>query len=123
MSFIRIKEALAGQPSIGAEITIRGWVRTRRDSKAGFSFISVHDGSCFDAIQVVAPGELENYATEVQKLTTGCAVECTGTLVESGGRGQQYEIQATAVKVIGWVEDPRPIRFSPNATPSNSCGK
>ena len=55
MSFIRIKDALAGKPAIGAEITIKGWVRTRRDSKAGFSFINVHDGSCFDAIQVVAP--------------------------------------------------------------------
>ena len=83
-----------------------GWVRTRRDSKAGFSFINVHDGSCFDAIQVVAPAELENYASEVQKLTTGCAVECRGTLVESAGRGQKYEIQASDVKVIGWVEDP-----------------
>jgi len=113
MSFIRIKEALAGQPSIGAEVTIKGWVRTRRDSKAGFSFINVHDGSCFDAIQVVAPGELENYATEVQKLTTGCAVECTGTLVESGGRGQQYEIQASALKVIGWIEDPETYPVQP----------
>jgi asparaginyl-tRNA synthetase len=113
MSFIRIKEALAGQPTIGAEITIRGWVRTRRDSKAGFSFVNVHDGSCFDAIQVVAPGELANYATEVQKLTTGCAVECSGTLVESGGRGQQFEIQATAVKVIGWVEDPETYPVQP----------
>ncbi len=113
MSFIRIKEALAGQPSIGAEITIKGWVRTRRDSKAGFSFINVHDGSCFDAIQVVAPGELENYTSEVQKLTTGCAVECTGTLVESGGRGQQYEIQASAVEVIGWVEDPETYPVQP----------
>src|SRR5210317_481132 len=104
MSFTTIKSALTGKPGIGSEITVKGWVRTRRDSKAGFSFINVHDGSCFDAIQVVAPGELPNYADEVQKLTTGCAVECTGTLVESGGRGQKYEIQGTAVKVIGWVE-------------------
>ena len=113
MAFIRIKDALAGKPAIGAEITIKGWVRTRRDSKAGFSFINVHDGSCFDAIQVVAPGELENYTDEVQKLTSGCAVECSGTLVESAGRGQQFEIQGSSIRVIGWVEDPETYPIQP----------
>ena len=113
MSFIRIKDALAGKPAVGAEITIKGWVRTRRDSKAGFSFINVHDGSCFDAIQVVAPGELENYTDEIQKLTSGCAVECSGTLVESAGRGQQFEIQGSSIVVIGWVEDPETYPIQP----------
>jgi len=113
MSFTRIKDALAGNPAIGSDITIKGWVRTRRDSKAGFSFINVHDGSCFDAIQVVAPGELDNYASEVQKLTSGCAVECSGTLVESAGRGQQYEIQAHSIEVAGWVEDPETYPIQP----------
>jgi asparaginyl-tRNA synthetase len=113
MPFSKIKDALAGKPDLGAEITIKGWVRTRRDSKAGFSFINVNDGSCFDAIQVVAPGELENYSNEVQKLTAGCAVECTGTLVESAGRGQQFEIQGSSVKVIGWVEDPETYPIQP----------
>jgi len=113
MSFIKIKDALAGKPAIGAEITIKGWVRTRRDSKAGFSFINVHDGSCFDAIQIVAPGELENYSAEVQKLTSGCAVQCTGTLVESAGRGQQFEIQGSSIQVIGWVDDPETYPIQP----------
>lgn len=113
MTFYRIKDALAGKPAINSEITIKGWVRTRRDSKAGFSFINVHDGSCFDGIQVVAPGELENYSGDVQKLTTGCAVECTGTLVESGGRGQKYEMQATSVTVIGWVDEPETYPVQP----------
>ena len=115
MSIIRIKDALAGKPEIGSEITVRGWVRTRRDSKAGFSFINVHDGSCFDPIQVVAPGELGNYENEVKKLTSGCAVICTGTLVESGGRGQQFEIQASSVEVVGWVEDPDTYPIQPKA--------
>ena len=117
MSIIRIKDALDGKPSLGAEITVQGWVRTRRDSKAGFSFINVHDGSCFDALQVVAPADLENYESEVKKLTSGCAVECTGTLVESGGRGQKYEIQASAVEVVGWVDDPDtyPIQPKPHS--------
>lgn len=113
MSFFRINDALAGKPAIGSEITIKGWVRTRRDSKAGFSFINVHDGSCFHPIQVVAPGELDNYESEVKKLTSGCAVECTGTFVESGGRGQQFEIQGTEVKVVGWVEDPDTYPIQP----------
>jgi asparaginyl-tRNA synthetase len=113
MSFTRIKDALAGKPAIDSDITIKGWVRTRRDSKAGFSFINVHDGSCFDGIQVVAPGELDNYTSEVQKLTSGCAVECSGTLVESAGRGQQFEIQAQSIEVAGWVQDPETYPIQP----------
>lgn len=115
MSTTRIKEALAGSPAIGAEITVRGWVKTRRDSKAGFSFVNVHDGSCFDPIQVVAPVELANYESEIRKLTSGCAVSCTGKLVESGGRGQNYEIQASSVEVLGWVEDPDTYPIQPKA--------
>ena len=113
MSTSRIKDALAGKPATGSRITVKGWVRTRRDSKAGFSFINVHDGSCFDPIQVVAPGELENYESEIKKLTSGCAVSCTGELVESAGRGQKFEIQATEVKVLGWVEDPDTYPIQP----------
>ncbi len=113
MSFIRIKDALSGQPGVGAKVTIKGWVRTRRDSKAGLSFIHVHDGSCFDPIQVVAPGSLGNYNGEIVKLTSGCSVECRGTLVESTGRGQRYEIQADEVLVIGWVEDPDTYPIQP----------
>jgi asparaginyl-tRNA synthetase len=113
MSFIKIKKALSGETGVGTPITIRGWVRTRRDSKAGFSFLNVHDGSSFDAIQVVAAADLENYTSEVQKLTSGCAVECKGTLVESAGRGQRWEIQATEVIVVGWVEDPDTYPIQP----------
>jgi len=113
MTIICIKDALAGKPALGDEITIRGWVRTRRDSKAGFSFVNVHDGSCFDPIQVVAPAELENYEDEIKKLTSGCSVICSGKLVESGGRGQKYEIQATGVEVVGWVEDPDTYPIQP----------
>jgi asparaginyl-tRNA synthetase len=113
MSFIRIKDALEGKPALDAVITVKGWVRTRRDSKAGFSFINVNDGSCLDSIQIVAPGEMENYASEVQKLTSGCAIECTGTLVESGGRGQQFEIQGSSITVLGWVEDPETYPIQP----------
>lgn len=68
---IPVVDALTGTQPVGTRLAIRGWVRTRRDSKAGLSFINVHDGSCFDAIQVVAPSDLSNYEDEVQRLTTG----------------------------------------------------
>ena len=113
MSIASIKQVLSGKVSVGEIVTVNGWVRTRRDSKAGFSFISVHDGSCFDAIQVVAPSELANYSNEIQKLTSGCAIECEGTLVESAGRGQSVEIQADQINVIGWVEDPDTYPIQP----------
>jgi asparaginyl-tRNA synthetase len=106
MSVPSIKSALSGAISVGSAVTIQGWVRTRRDSKAGFSFISVSDGSCHDPIQVVAPDTLENYRNEVLKLTSGCAVRCSGSLVESKGKGQAFEIQADQIEVIGWVDDP-----------------
>jgi asparaginyl-tRNA synthetase len=113
MSAVRIKEALNGGIPTGAKIRVQGWVRTRRDSKAGFSFISVHDGSCFNAIQVVAPADLPNYSEEIQKLTCGCSVICYGELVESLGRGQKFEIQASRVEVIGWIEDPDTYPIQP----------
>ncbi len=109
----RITDVLNGKFSPGKRIAIEGWVRTRRDSKAGFSFIAVHDGSCFAALQVVAPKELANYESEVQKLSTGCSVHVEGTLVESQGKGQSLEIQAETVTVVGWVEDPETYPMQP----------
>jgi asparaginyl-tRNA synthetase len=102
---VAIAHALAGRVPVGSAVTVRGWVRTRRDSKAGLSFIHLHDGSGFEPIQVVAPAALPNYQTEVMHLTAGCAVEAVGTLVQSQGKGQAVELQADAVKVIGMVED------------------
>src|ERR1044071_8763785 len=89
-----IASILKGQVSVGSRVTVRGWVRTRRDSKAGLSFIHVHDGSCFDPIQVVAPKELPNYESEIKKVTSGCAVIASGTLVASQGQGQAVEVRA-----------------------------
>lgn len=107
---IQIRDLLQGSVNnsvnVGEQITINGWVRSRRDSKAGFSFINLHDGSCFDGIQIVADAKLENYDTEILKLTTGCSITVEGTVVESQGKGQQVEIQASSVAVLGWVDDP-----------------
>ncbi len=81
-------------------------MRTKRDSKAGFSFVAVHDGSSFDPIQAVIPSTLTNYTTDVLALSTGCSVTIIGELTASEGRGQAVEIQAESVFVHGWVDDP-----------------
>src|SRR3982750_2265298 len=104
-NMVSVKHALSGALPAGSIVTVRGWVRTRRDSKAGLSFVNVSDGSCFDPIPVVAPGDLPNYADEVAKLTAGCAVVATGELVPSQGKGQAFEIQAKRIDVVGWVDD------------------
>jgi asparaginyl-tRNA synthetase len=105
---VTVAEALRGKVPVGSTVTVKGWVRTRRDSKAGggLSFIAVHDGSCFDPIQVVARPELANYQDDVLRLTTGCSMIATGRLVESQGKGQSVEIQADEIEVVGWVDDP-----------------
>ncbi|MFT7404775.1 asparagine--tRNA ligase [Zhongshania sp.] len=106
MSAVSIKALLAGQCEPGCEVTVKGWIRSRRDSKGGFSFLAVHDGSAQAAIQVVAPGEMTNYEAEILKLTAGCSVIVSGDLVASQGKGQSVEIQAKHIEVCGWVDDP-----------------
>src|SRR5271169_500954 len=97
------REILAGEAPSDASVTVKGWVRTRRDSRAGISFVHLSDGSSFHPLQVVAPNTLPNYTVEILRLTAGCAVEATGTIVPSPAKGQPFEMQARAVKVIGWV--------------------
>ena len=104
MPWLSVKESLASQPA--TETTCKGWVRTRRDSKAGLSFINLHDGTCHDPIQVVAPADLPNYESEILHCTAGCAIEVDGQLVESRGKGQAIELKASAIRVVGMVDDP-----------------
>src|SRR6476620_4833347 len=106
MTVLACAQILAGVAPADTPITLRGWVRTRRDSKAGISFVHVFDGSCFHPVQAVVPSSLPNYADDVLHLTAGCAVESTGTVVPSPAKGQPFELQASALRVIGWVEDP-----------------
>jgi asparaginyl-tRNA synthetase len=101
-----IADIFNGAVATGEEVTLKGWVRTRRTSKAGISFVALHDGSCFDAIQLVVPDSLSNYEAEVLSIGAGCSVIAVGTLVESQGQGQSVEVQATNLEVVGWVEDP-----------------
>ncbi len=112
MTVVSVRQAVAGCGT-GDEVTVRGWVRTRRDSKAGISFVNVNDGSCFDSIQIVAGTRLGNYETEVKHLTAGTAVEATGELVPSRGKGQGFEIQASSITVVGGVDDPETYPIQP----------
>ena len=113
MNALSCADILAGRAPQDAPVTLQGWVRTRRDSKAGISFVHVSDGSGFHPVQVVAPNTLPNYASEISRLTAGCAVEATGMIVPSPAKGQPFEMQASALKVVGWVEDPDSYPIQP----------
>jgi asparaginyl-tRNA synthetase len=115
MELLSVKKALSGEAGASGKVEVRGWVRTRRDSKAGISFINVHDGSCQDPIQVVAPSTLSNYQAQVLHLTAGASVRCRGALVRSQGKGQSWEIQAEEVEVLGLVDDPETYPVQPKA--------
>ncbi|MEH8025257.1 asparagine--tRNA ligase [Gallibacterium anatis] len=101
-----VAQILKGDVAIGETATVQGWVRTRRDSKVGVSFLAVYDGSCFAPIQVVIEQTIENYQSEILRLTAGCSVIVTGKVVASPAQGQAVEMQAQKVEVCGWVEDP-----------------
>ncbi len=112
---ISVKRALSGEVAEGTEVTVQGWARTRRDSKAGLSFIHLHDGSCFAPIQLVAQNSLPNYEKEILHVTSGASLRCTGNLVRSRGKGQAFEIQAQTIEVIGLVDDPESYPIQPKA--------
>src|SRR6201987_4308919 len=88
--------------AVGKQVRLRGWVRTRRDSKGGFSFIELNDGSCQGNGQIVAPAALANYEADVKKLTVGCSVTITGEVKASPAQGQPTEVHADSVVVHGW---------------------
>ena len=97
-------QAARQSEAIGRQVVVQGWIRTRRDSKGGFSFLEVNDGSCLANIQVIADAELPNYESEIKHLTAGCSVSITGEVKESGGKGQNTEIHAVKVLVHGWAD-------------------
>ena len=101
MKRIKIVELLAVEHR-GFPVKVAGWVRTRRDSKGGFSFIEINDGSCFANLQVIAPAALANYETEILRLHPGASVVVEGSLETSEGGGQAVEVRAFKVKVLGF---------------------
>jgi asparaginyl-tRNA synthetase len=103
MEKISVKDA-RDESSIGSTFLMQGWVRTRRDSKAGFSFIEINDGSSQGNIQIIAEAALENYESEVRQLTAGCSISVEGEIKESGGRGQKTEMLAHKICIHGWAD-------------------
>src|SRR6266849_2252410 len=112
-SQLTVRDVLAGRAPQDTSVTVKGWVRTRRDSKGGFSFVNVSDGSSVHPVQVVAPNTRPNYADELLRRTAGCAVEASGSIVPSPAKGQPFEMQASAIKVLGWVDDPDTYPIQP----------
>ena len=103
METIQVKEALQRAP--GSEpVRVRGWVRTKRDSKGGFSFVELNDGSCLKGLQIVADRSLVNYEDEVVAIGTGYSISAEGLIVESQGRGQVVELHAQRIEVLGRVD-------------------
>jgi len=103
MQRLIIRKALAST-DYNSRITVAGWVRTRRDSKAGLSFIELNDGSCFANLQVIAPATLPNYQTEIPRLHPGASLKVTGLLVKSPAAGQAVELQAEEITVLGFAD-------------------
>ena len=105
MTHAPVVDVLEGKYAVGETVTVKGWVRTRRDSKAGLSFIALHDGSCFNPVQVIALNSLSNYV-DIQRLTAGCSLSVVGEVKPSQGQGQAVELEAKSVEILGWVENP-----------------
>ena len=105
MTHAPVVDVLEGKYAVGETVTVKGWVRTRRDSKAGLSFIALHDGSCFNPVQVIALNSLSNYA-DIQRLTAGCSLSVEGEVKPSQGQGQAVELEAKSIEILGWVENP-----------------
>ncbi len=103
MSRTKIVDALKkSQPE--ETVTVKGWVRTRRDSKNGFSFVELNDGSCMANLQIVVDGEVPNYSEIVKQVTTGSSLAITGTIKESPGKNQRIELHATEWELLGTAD-------------------
>src|SRR5947209_19596304 len=90
--------------AVGRDVRLQGWVRTRRDSKGGFSFLELNDGSCQANIQIVADGKLPNYESEIKRLAAGCSVTVEGQVRQSPAKGQPTEVHAQSIVVHGWAD-------------------
>ncbi len=90
--------------AIGQRVTLEGWIRTKRDSKGGFSFLELNDGSCLANIQIIADNDLPNYTSEIKRLSAGCSVTLSGEVKASGGKGQATEVHASEIAIHGWAD-------------------
>jgi asparaginyl-tRNA synthetase len=93
-------KTLLSNPPVGEVVDVYGWVKTRRDS-GSLSFFEINDGSCLASLQIIAEQKLKNFAKDVKKITTGAAVRVQGTLVESPAKGQDVELKAEKIEIVG----------------------
>ncbi|MDD3695876.1 MAG: asparagine--tRNA ligase [Lentisphaeria bacterium] len=98
-----VREILSGE-LLGKKVTVAGWIRTRRDSKGGFSFLELNDGSCLKNLQIIAQEQLSNYRSELLKLHPGASIVAEGSLLESPAAGQSFELKADSIRVLGFCE-------------------
>ena len=103
MKRTKIKELLNSKEE-QKEVLVKGWVRTRRDSKGGFSFIEINDGSCLANIQVIIEHSLKEFSKVDKQITTGSCLAIIGRLVVSEGKGQKMEIQTVFIEVYGTAD-------------------
>jgi asparaginyl-tRNA synthetase len=96
-------QAILKQPKLNTTIEIYGWLKTRRESK-NLSFLEITDGSCLQGLQVIAETSLDNYNSEIKKLTTGVSLRVTGLLRESPAKGQDVELFAHHIEILGWAD-------------------
>ncbi len=101
-------QILAGLEQSPGQVLIKGWIRTRRDSKE-FSFLEINDGSCLANIQGIVNQDAKGYDL-VQQMGTGTAVSLTGNLVPSPGKGQKWEIQVDKIEIIGACPENYPLQ-------------
>ncbi len=103
MNLSRISDILKkGQP--GQTLEVAGWVRTRRDSKQGFSFVELNDGSCLANLQIVIGSDVPGYESHIKEMTTGASLHVAGELKESPGKGQRVELAARTFDVLGTAD-------------------
>lgn len=112
MSIVSISDILSNSNLKCHEVTVYGWIRTRRDSKAKFSFLNIYDGSCLHSLQVIADHQLYNYDNEILKLTAGCSIMIVGNIIKSIGKKQSVELIAKDIIVLGWVDQPNTYPIS-----------
>ena len=103
MNKLTVRDARLAE-AIGRQVTLQGWIRTRRDSKGGFSFLELNDGSSLGNVQIIAESSLPNYESEVLRLSAGCSVTVRGEVKPSGGAGQATEVLASEIIVHGWAD-------------------
>ncbi|HEX4070417.1 MAG TPA: asparagine--tRNA ligase, partial [Planctomycetaceae bacterium] len=103
MNLSRISDILKkGQP--GQTLDVAGWVRTRRDSKQGFSFVELNDGSCLANLQIVIGSDVPGYESHIKEMTTGASLHVAGELKESPGKGQRVELAARTLEILGTAD-------------------